>query len=243
MEGGRKGKRMTDGRMEGREEVRSEDGRNGGRNEGRRQGVKRGSEGLRTRRNGGLDFQVAAFVCLWRQGRLVVGLLSLRWQRWARDPTNSPHPASHSLCQSVQSVSPFTHSHLFGHSFDYAFHAHSGRLTNRRAAIRKIFNHVFAREIYEPMPAYRGISEILDILASIINGFACPIKDEHKHMLYHYLIPLHKLPQEHIYYHQQLHYCMILFAGKDHTFTTDIIRGILKYWCVTNMWVCLRLGG
>jgi serine/threonine-protein phosphatase 2A regulatory subunit B' len=73
-----------------------------------------------------------------------------------------------------------------------------GRLTNRRAAIRKIFNHVFAREIYEPMPAYRGISEILDILASIINGFACPIKDEHKRMLYHYLIPLHKLADEHM---------------------------------------------
>ena len=107
-----------------------------------------------------------------------------------------------------------------------------GRLTNRRAAIRKIFNHVFAREIYEPMPSYRGISEILDILASIINGFACPIKDEHKKMLYHYLIPLHKLPDEHMYYHQQLHYCMILFAGKDHTFTTGIIRGILK--CVNT---------
>ena len=109
-----------------------------------------------------------------------------------------------------------------------------GRLTNRRAAIRKIFNHVFAREIYEPMPNYRGISEILDILASIVNGFACPIKQEHRKMLYHYLIPLHKLPDEHMYYHQQLHYCMILFAGKDHTFTVDIIRGMLKYWPVGN---------
>ena len=51
-------------------------------------------------------------------------------------------------------------------------------------------------------------------------------------MLYHYLIPLHKLPQEHTYYHQQLHYCMILFAGKDHTFTRAITRGLLRYWYV-----------
>lgn len=109
-----------------------------------------------------------------------------------------------------------------------------GRLTNRRAAIRKIFKHIFAGELYEPSPSYRGIAEMLDILASIINGFATPIKQEHKQMLRHYLIPLHKLPDAHAYYHQQLHYCMILFASKDHEFTVDIIRGILKYWPIGN---------
>ena len=106
----------------------------------------------------------------------------------------------------------------------------AGRLTNRRAAIRKIFNHAFARELYEPLPSYRGVAEVLDILASIINGFASPIKQEHVNMLHRYLIPLHKLPEAHTYFHQQLHYCMILFAQKDRNFCVDIINGILKYW-------------
>lgn len=115
-----------------------------------------------------------------------------------------------------------------------AAHRIYGRLTNRRAAIRKIFNHAFARELYEPLPSYRGVAEVLDILASIINGFASPIKQEHVNMLHRYLIPLHKLPEAHTYFHQQLHYCMILFAQKDRNFCVDIINGILKYWPIGN---------
>ena len=50
-------------------------------------------------------------------------------------------------------------------------------------------------------------AELLEILGSIINGFALPLKDEHKSFLQRALMPLHKpkcLPA----YHQQLSYCV-----------------------------------
>ena len=55
-----------------------------------------------------------------------------------------------------------------------------------------------------PPPA---TTELLEILGSIINGFALPLKDEHKQFLQRALMPLHKpkcLPS----YHQQLSYCV-----------------------------------
>lgn len=50
-------------------------------------------------------------------------------------------------------------------------------------------------------------AELLEILGSIINGFALPLKEEHKQFLQRALMPLHKpkcLPA----YHQQLSYCV-----------------------------------
>ena len=50
-------------------------------------------------------------------------------------------------------------------------------------------------------------AELLEILGSIINGFALPLKEEHKQFLKRALLPLHKpkcLPA----YHQQLSYCI-----------------------------------
>lgn len=108
-----------------------------------------------------------------------------------------------------------------------------GKLTNRRAPIRKIFGSTFAEVLYETHN-YRGISEILDILASIVNGFAVPIKPEHKLMLEKYLIPLHKLPGMRLNYGPQLSYCMTLFCGKDHTLSPMIVSGLLRYWPCGN---------
>lgn len=54
---------------------------------------------------------------------------------------------------------------------------------------------------------HNGIAEPLDILGSIINGFALPLKEEHKLFLVRAQIPLYKpkcLPM----YHQQLSYCI-----------------------------------
>ena len=41
---------------------------------------------------------------------------------------------------------------------------------------------------------HNGIAELLEILGSIINGFALPLKDEHKQFLLKALLPLHKVP-------------------------------------------------
>eukprot|EP00501_MAST-03F_sp_TOSAG23-6_P000424 GSMAST32.ASY1.ANO1.436.1 assembled CDS len=103
-----------------------------------------------------------------------------------------------------------------------------GKLTNRRAAIRRCVNNIFFEFLYETNRHF-GISELLEILASIINGFAVPIKTEHKKMLTHALLPLHKMCGM-AEYHPPLSYCMVLFCGKDRSLTTVIIQGLLRYW-------------
>ena len=53
---------------------------------------------------------------------------------------------------------------------------------SHRPFIRRAINNVFYRFIYEK-EAHSGISELLEILGSIINGFALPLKEEHKTFL------------------------------------------------------------
>lgn len=54
-----------------------------------------------------------------------------------------------------------------------------GKFLGLRAFIRKQINNVFYRFIYET-EHHNGIAELLEILGSIINGFALPLKEEHK---------------------------------------------------------------
>eukprot|EP01052_Picozoa_sp_SAG31_P016509 SAG31_NODE_1096_length_9920_cov_14.794216_4_plen_154_part_00 len=84
---------------------------------------------------------------------------------------------------------------------------------SHRPFIRRAINNVFYRFIYEK-EAHAGISELLEILGSIINGFALPLKEEHKTFLQKALIPLHK-PRNINAFHQQLAYCVTQFVEKD----------------------------
>ncbi|KAF4039045.1 Protein phosphatase 2A regulatory B subunit (B56 family) [Phytophthora infestans] len=106
------------------------------------------------------------------------------------------------------------------------------KLTQRRSAIRKEIANTFYEYIYETSNHY-GVAELLEILGSIVNGFACPIKQEHVVLLEKALIPLHSTPAF-ISYHQQLAYCMIQYVSKDHTLFTPIVRGLIKFWPVGN---------
>ena len=54
-----------------------------------------------------------------------------------------------------------------------------GKFMVHRPFIRKAINNVFYRFIFET-ERHNGISELLEILGSIINGFALPLKEEHK---------------------------------------------------------------
>ncbi|KAH0934003.1 hypothetical protein HID58_011120 [Brassica napus] len=107
-----------------------------------------------------------------------------------------------------------------------------GKFMVHRPFIRKAINNIFYRFIYE-MERHSGIGELLEILGSIINGFALPMKEEHKLFLIRVLIPLHK-PKPIAIYHQQLSYCIVQFVEKDYKLADTVIRGLLKYWPVTN---------
>ena len=75
----------------------------------------------------------------------------------------------------------------------------------------------------------QGIGELLEILGSIINGFAIPLKKEHTQFLQRALIPLH-IPKCVGLYHQQLSYCIIQYIEKDPDTAIVILRGLFKYW-------------
>lgn len=64
---------------------------------------------------------------------------------------------------------------------------------------------------------------------SIINGFALPLKSEHKSFLVKVLLPLHKVKCLSLY-HAQLAYCVVQFLEKDAVLTDAVVRGLLKFW-------------
>ncbi|OAY66310.1 Serine/threonine protein phosphatase 2A 57 kDa regulatory subunit B' beta isoform, partial [Ananas comosus] len=107
-----------------------------------------------------------------------------------------------------------------------------GKFMVHRPFIRKAINNIFYRFIFET-ERHAGVGELLEILGSIINGFALPLKEEHKLFLVRALIPLHK-PKSVGLYHQQLSYCITQFVEKDYKLADTVVRGLLKYWPVTN---------
>ncbi|CAK8574125.1 unnamed protein product [Lathyrus sativus] len=107
-----------------------------------------------------------------------------------------------------------------------------GKFMVHRPFIRKAINNIFYRFIFETQ-RHNGICELLEIMASIINGFALPMKEEHKLFLIRALIPLHK-PKCVSAYHQNLSYCVVQFVEKDGRLADPVIKGLLKYWPITN---------
>lgn len=107
-----------------------------------------------------------------------------------------------------------------------------GKFMVHRPFIRKTINNIFYRFMFET-EKHNGIAELLEILGSIINGFALPLKEEHKLFLVRALIPLHR-PKCLSMYHQQLSYCITQFIEKDCKLADTVIRGLLKYWPITN---------
>lgn len=88
----------------------------------------------------------------------------------------------------------------------------------------------------------------MEILGSIINGFALPLKEEHKSFLLKALLPLHKVKSLAVY-HPQLAYCVVQFLEKDPSLTEPVIkyeRDIELFFNITfliaNFLLCLHRG-
>lgn len=111
-------------------------------------------------------------------------------------------------------------------------HRMYGKFTVHRPFIRRAVNNIFFQFIFET-ENHNGIAELLEILGSIINGFALPLKEEHKLFLIKTLIPLHK-PMSLPSYHRQLSHCIAQFVDKDYKLADTVIRGMLRYWPLTN---------
>jgi serine/threonine-protein phosphatase 2A regulatory subunit B' len=103
-----------------------------------------------------------------------------------------------------------------------------GKFMSHRSFIRKAISQVFFKYIYET-GQHNGIGELLEILGSIINGFAIPLKKEHLQFLERALIPLHK-PRGVATYHPQLSYCISQYVEKDPDTIVVIVKGLVRYW-------------
>ncbi|KAI8871388.1 B56-domain-containing protein [Ramicandelaber brevisporus] len=105
-----------------------------------------------------------------------------------------------------------------------------GKFLGLRSCIRRAIGHTFMRYTYEYEDfTHNGISELLEILGSIINGFAQPLKQEHVTFLEKTLLPLHKVPSLHVF-HPQLSYCIVQYTDKEPALAGLIIKSLLKMW-------------
>jgi serine/threonine-protein phosphatase 2A regulatory subunit B' len=117
-------------------------------------------------------------------------------------------------------------------SLKNVYHRIYSRYTSYRAFMRKSMNDVFLDYAFET-ERHCGIGDLLEIWGSIINGFTVPLKEEHRLFLMRVLIPLHKTKGLQAY-HRQLAYCVSQFVQKEPALGGVVVRGILKYWPVTN---------
>ena len=106
------------------------------------------------------------------------------------------------------------------------------KLVPRRKMIRKSMNECFFALIHENHK-FNGAAELLDILASIISGFAVPLRDEHVVFFQNIIIPLHKVQTVSTFYEQLLR-CSMLFLTKDRTLAIPLLEGLLKFWPFAN---------
>jgi len=103
-----------------------------------------------------------------------------------------------------------------------------GNFMQLRPFIRVAINQVFYRLIYET-DRYNGTSELLEILGSIINGFALPLKEQHKVFLMRVLLPMHKISSLGTFL-GQLTYCLTQFLEKDPALASYIVTAMIQYW-------------
>lgn len=107
-----------------------------------------------------------------------------------------------------------------------------GKFMTLRGYIRKTIGGTLCEIIHANQP-FKGVAELLEILGSIINGFAVPLKVEHKKFLKNVLVPLHKYPRIHEF-HQHLTYCVTQFLEKDPTLCSYVLSGLIKHWPILS---------
>ncbi|KAF0910725.1 hypothetical protein E2562_004713 [Oryza meyeriana var. granulata] len=115
------------------------------------------------------------------------------------------------------------------------YHMLYSKLTAERAFMRRSMAAALLRFVYETSPAERhcGVGELLEICGSIINGFAVPLKEEHRAFMARVLLPLHRTRWVHTY-HRQLAYCVLQFVHKEPDLAGAVVRDILRHWPATN---------
>lgn len=103
-----------------------------------------------------------------------------------------------------------------------------GKYMSLRPFIRRQIHCVFFKVMYESH-RHNGVAELLEILGSIVNGFALPIKRQHRDFLVKVLMPLHAEPFLTLF-HPQLSYCVTQFLAKDSSLVTQVVPLLIQLW-------------
>lgn len=106
------------------------------------------------------------------------------------------------------------------------------KLVAIRKVVRKTINDLLYRLIHEDY-RFNGVSELLEILASIISGFAVPIKEEHMTFFERAILPLHKVQTSQLF-HRELMRCTMLFVQKDQRLGLQVLECLNKAWPKSN---------
>ncbi|KAK7280594.1 hypothetical protein RJT34_25659 [Clitoria ternatea] len=137
------------------------------------------------------------------------------------------HPFLRNLLTLLQSEDPRERE-----SLKNVYHKIYSKFIPDRSFMRKSMTGVLLNYVFET-EKHPGIGDLLEIWGTIINGFTVPLKEEHKLFLMRVLIPLHKTKGMQVY-HRQLAYCVSQFVQKEPMLGGVVVRGILRYWPVTN---------
>lgn len=106
------------------------------------------------------------------------------------------------------------------------------KILPRRKIIRKAMYEIFLAMIHEDKK-FNGANELLEILSSLISGFAVPLREEHVSFFKTIIIPLHKVHNSQMF-HEKLQRCAVLFIGKDLNLIPDLLKGLIRYWPFGN---------
>lgn len=99
---------------------------------------------------------------------------------------------------------------------------------DRRKYIKTCIMNVLLKFIYEK-EVYAGINELMEMVTSIVNGFALPIRTENLIFIERVLIPLHSC-QTITYFHDHVANCMAMLIAKQDDLAGIIIPRLLKLW-------------
>ncbi|ETV90520.1 hypothetical protein H310_14710 [Aphanomyces invadans] len=98
-----------------------------------------------------------------------------------------------------------------------------------RLHIRQEFVHAFAQYAEYGHAGYPyGMSELLEVVSSLIRGFATPLQPDHVQLLTKTLLPL--LKHSFVHYHQPLLLCITDFIGKDSALASTTVEYLVVHW-------------
>ena len=107
-----------------------------------------------------------------------------------------------------------------------------GKFMALRGAIRTQVMNLLLKVIYE-QETHNGLTELLEILSSIISGFASPLKPEHQDYFNKVMVPLHRVKTLSTF-NTQLQLCIKHFLEKESHLSVPFIKTLLKIWPITN---------